>query len=64
MERERCTNCGKPLGRRIVWLELDQRDGTYHWSRDVPDEFSQGWFPFGLDCAARLEVAAALSTGE
>jgi hypothetical protein len=34
----------------IVWLVLDQRTGTYT-DKEIPDEFSQGAFPFGRDCA-------------
>jgi hypothetical protein len=34
----------------IVWLVFDQRTGTYT-DKEVPDEFSQGAFPFGRDCA-------------
>ncbi len=50
--KERCTRCGKPLApNKVVLLELDQRSNTYHDLRDVPDDKSQGWFPFGADCA-------------
>lgn len=54
-----CTCCERPLeGRAIRMLELDQRTDTYHDFRDVPDNKSQGWFPFGLKCAAK-KIAAA-----
>jgi hypothetical protein len=49
-----CTRCKKPLKDKVAWLELDQRDWTYHDRGGVPDAKSQGWFPFGLDCARRL----------
>lgn len=54
----RCECCGRPLRGRAVMLELDQRDGTYHNFEDVPDDRSQGWFPFGASCAKR-EIGAA-----
>jgi hypothetical protein len=34
-------------------LELDQRTNTYH-NFGVPEKYSQGWFPFGPDCANKL----------
>lgn len=57
----RCTLCGKILLRMPVYLELDQRDGTYHDFKDVPESKSQGCFPFGFDCAdaKRFEARAA-----
>lgn len=46
-----CERCGRPLeSDRIVWLELDQRTGKYT-DAEVPEEFSQGAFAFGVDCA-------------
>ncbi len=46
-----CERCGRPLEPdRIVWLELDQRTGKYT-DVEVPEEFSQGAFAFGVDCA-------------
>lgn len=46
-----CERCGARLDvRKSVWLVLDQRTGTYT-DQDVPDEFSQGAFVFGKDCA-------------
>jgi hypothetical protein len=54
-----CTCCDRPLKARAAWLELDQRTFTYHDRGDVPPERSQGWFPFGLTCAAKLNRAAA-----
>lgn len=52
----RCTCCDRPLRGRIRYLELDQRTGSYHDLKDVPEEQSQGWFPFGKDCARYLNV--------
>jgi len=49
-----CTKCGQKLDpKTAVWLELDQRDNTYHSRGDVPENLSQGWFPFGSACARR-----------
>jgi hypothetical protein len=48
-----CAHCGKPLRGRFVWLELDQRSGTYT-NGDVPPEHSQGAFPIGVSCAKAL----------
>lgn len=49
-----CTHCKKPLNGTVAWLELDQRDNTYHDRQDVPPEKSQGWFPFGVACARKV----------
>lgn len=47
----RCQRCGKILDHNdIVWLDLDLRDSTYH-DIPLPEEFSQGGFPFGKACA-------------
>jgi hypothetical protein len=54
-----CTACNRVLSGRVAWLELDQRTDTYHDRGDVPGDKSQGWFPFGMDCAR-----AALSKAE
>lgn len=49
-----CTRCERKLNpNNIAMLELDQRTNTYHDFDDVPPEYSQGWFPFGVNCAAR-----------
>jgi hypothetical protein len=53
-----CTCCERPLKGNVAWLELDQRDDTYHDRGDVPPERSQGWFPFGITCATKLNAAA------
>lgn len=60
-----CTCCGKKLNpAKIVMLELDQRNHTYHDFNDVPEEWSQGGFPFGSACAnkQRKEAKAARET--
>lgn len=55
-EAERyCTCCERDLsGHAVRMLEMDQRSQTYHDIGDVPEEASQGWFPFGLTCAKKL----------
>lgn len=48
----RCTCCERPLEDHAVrMLEYDQRTWTYHDFGGVPEDRSQGWFPFGLRCA-------------
>lgn len=62
---ESCECCGRELKPgRSVWLELDQRDNTYHDFRDVPEEFSQGWFVFGNSCANRKRREARKARSE
>lgn len=52
---QHCERCGKLLdNERIVWLELNQNSGRYHEDGMVPEEESQGSFPFGPDCAAAV----------
>lgn len=54
-EQERyCTCCERELSAAHRMLELDQRTQTYHDFRGVPEDRSQGWFPFGLTCARKL----------
>lgn len=49
-----CHRCGEKLNnKRIVWLELDQRDNTFT-DKPVPEEFSQGGFSFGVACAKTI----------
>lgn len=54
-----CTCCKKRLSRKFAYLELDQRIDAYHDFGAVPAEKSQGWFPFGLGCAQKLNDLAA-----
>lgn len=49
-----CTCCKKELSGKVAWLELDQRNDTYHDFGGVPSEKSQGWFPFGITCAKKM----------
>jgi hypothetical protein len=56
MDKIFCQRCNKKLNpKKIVWLEYDQRTGTYT-DQGVPAEFSQGGFEFGSDCA-KVEIA-------
>lgn len=51
-----CTNCDRPIGAGVVWLELNTRTLGWHTPGSVPEDESQGCFPFGPDCArAALE---------
>lgn len=55
----RCTCCDRVLNEaKIVWLEYDRRDLTYHNFGDVPEADSQGAFEFGPGCA-RKKIAEA-----
>ena len=51
--QHQCTKCGRDITARIVWLTFDQRINDYT-DEDVPEEFSQGGFAFGEDCAGRI----------
>lgn len=53
-----CECCKKPLIAKVAWLELDQRVDAYHDLGGVPEENSQGWFPFGMTCARKLKQIA------
>lgn len=56
--RLRCEKCNRPLlnDDEIVWLEFDQRINKYT-SAHVPEQYSQGGFPFGNDCAKKVDHA-------
>jgi hypothetical protein len=53
-EAVRCTCCERLLKGQVRWLEKDQRTWTYHDRGGVPEDKSQGWFPFGPGCAATI----------
>ncbi len=58
-----CTCCERDLsGGAVRMLELDQRTDTYHDIRGVPEDQSQGWFPFGLTCAKKQLAAHRAKT--
>jgi hypothetical protein len=50
---ERCTCCDRILKSECAMLEMDLRTHTYHDGGVFADR-SQGWFPFGKACAARV----------
>ena len=48
---EFCQCCEKPL-KKAVYLEYNLYTGLYYAEEGkVPEEQSQGWFPFGITCA-------------
>lgn len=49
--KEFCARCERTLNKmRIVWLEYDQKAGTYHTK--LPEgRVSQGFHPFGVACS-------------
>lgn len=52
---EHCTKCNKridPL--KMIMLEYNGKTLKYHKPGDVPENESQGLFPFGADCAKRI----------
>lgn len=50
-----CTRCGEPLNPdKMVWLELNWETGKYAAVGMVPEDQSQGRFPFGAACARRV----------
>jgi len=55
-EPETCQCCGRILNdRTMVWLELNCRTGRYVANGVfLPDEESQGFFPFGKACAEKM----------
>lgn len=49
--RKRCERCSEFLHPdREVWLEYDRRTCTYT-DQGIPEQHSQGGFPFGRACA-------------
>lgn len=59
----KCWGCKKPLAESARQLELDSRDWTYHDFRDVPEDRSQGWFPFCQECAGGEVEGASRKRG-
>jgi hypothetical protein len=54
-----CMKCAKKLDpEKTVWLELDQRIDAFHDFGGVPNEYSQGAFEFGPDCAKLMRKEA------
>ena len=54
----RCECCGKVLTGALVYLELDQRNNTFHDFGGIPPEKNQGGFPFGAACARKMRRQA------
>ena len=47
-----CENCDKELNpNKMVWLELNTETGLFHKLGEVPENESQGCFPFGVACS-------------
>jgi len=58
-EIEYCENCGRELNpKKIKWLELDTRTNTFT-DDELPEQYSQGGFPFGIACAKRVLAGQA-----
>lgn len=51
-----CHHCAKPINLDTArHLEMDTRTGYMHIGEaPIPEEFSQGWFPIGSTCYAKL----------
>lgn len=59
-----CEHCKAKLNPdKAVWLEYDQRTGTYT-DQPVPEEYSQGGFPFGADCARVVLAEHSAAQGQ
>ena len=55
---EVCTCCGKKLKQQgSVWLECSFVTNKYYIDNVVPQQDSQGYFPFGLTCAKKVALA-------
>jgi hypothetical protein len=52
-----CACCGKQLKGNAAWLELSFKTNKYYIDNVVPQEESQGYFPFGLTCAKKVALA-------
>lgn len=50
----KCEECGRELKKETeVWLELSNTNGEYYKKIPIGHE-TQGFFPFGKDCAKRI----------
>lgn len=53
-----CTCCGKKLKQATaVWLEKSFITNKYYLDNVVPNQESQGYFPFGITCAQKIAFA-------
>jgi hypothetical protein len=51
--KNRCERCNDFLDpKKEVWLTYDQRTNTFT-DLEIPEQYSQGGFPFGRACARR-----------
>jgi len=51
---QQCTSCDRVLKMgHVVWLELSFKTNEYHRDGEVPEDESQGLFPFGVRCARK-----------
>lgn len=52
-----CERCGEMLYQEnTIWLEFNAATNTYHKPGTVPEEQSQGIFPFGRGCVAVMNA--------
>ncbi len=61
-EHEFCEKCGAELNpSRVKWLELDTRTNVFTDPDkvEIPEEHSQGGFPFGIACAKKVLKTAS-----
>jgi len=54
-----CARCDRELTGKAVWMELDTRTGIFTQKENIPEEHSQGWYPFGTTCAKKEKAKAA-----
>lgn len=55
MMKETCEHCGRELdSETMVLLELNAEMLTWHIPGTIPKNESQGCFPFGKACAAKV----------
>lgn len=53
--KQYCYKCRKLLNpKKIVWLELNMKTNIFS-SELCPENESQGMFPFGPDCAKKVD---------
>ena len=52
-----CSCCGKVLKtNKAIWLELSTKTSKYYLKDVVPEQDSQGYFPFGITCAKKAAL--------
>lgn len=56
-EDDICTCCGKKLKQQsATWLECSFVTNKYYIDNVVPQQESQGYFPFGITCAKKVAL--------